>query len=145
MSFSHKIGLSPVFRNRVDKSCAFVRNSKSRLTITITNNKNIRISILLINNIFEKTVRLRFANIFVHIQEMQSESQKYAHVYPRASQVRRKYGLAKQDTCQNVQNSAWIMSHLESLAPPDIALLAEYNRDSNVRKLLVNKLDVIPL
>ena len=76
---------------------------------------------------------------------MQTESQKYAHVCNRASRVRCKYGFAKQDTCQNVQNSAWIMSHIASLAAPDIALLAEYNRDVNVRKLLVNKLDTIPL
>ena len=64
----------------------------------------------------------------------------YNLVYSKASKVRLKYGFAQQNTSQNIQNSAWIMENIHKLPPPDIALLAEYNRDVNVRKILVEHL-----
>ena len=68
------------------------------------------------------------------------QSVKYAFVHELASNVRRTHGFAKQETINNVQDSHWILKHLHVLMRPDLALVAEYNRDPNVRKLVVERL-----
>lgn len=71
------------------------------------------------------------------------QSIQYKNVYAIASAVRKKYGYANIETAKNLQNSAWIMQNLQQLSFPDIALLAEYNRDPNVRAKIMERLDLI--
>ena len=73
------------------------------------------------------------------------ESIKYKDVSKIASDVRNKFGMSTEKTKTNVQNSAWIMQNLHNLEPPDIALLAEYNRDVHVRAKIVQALYLINL
>ena len=68
------------------------------------------------------------------------ESTKYKDVSKIASDIRNKFGMSKEETKNNLQNSAWIMQNLHHLEPPDIALLAEYNRDVHVREKIVQVL-----
>lgn len=65
-------------------------------------------------------------------------SEQYHDVYALASKVRVKYGLASADTGKHVQDSTWILNNMDTLPAPDIALLAEYNR--NVREHVVERL-----
>ena len=71
------------------------------------------------------------------------QSVKYTDIYATASAIRKKYGCANIETYNNLQNSAWIMQNLHQISFPDVALLAEYNRDPNVRIKIMDRINDI--
>lgn len=68
------------------------------------------------------------------------QSAVYANVPQVATMIRNVYGFANVTTMINVRNNQWILEHLETLSPPDIALIAEQNRDARVRELVVQRM-----
>ena len=67
------------------------------------------------------------------------QPERFHDVYALATKVRAKYGgYASAETRLRVQDSTWILNNMETLPEPDIALLAEYNR--NMREHIIERL-----
>ena len=61
----------------------------------------------------------------------------------KVSFIRNKYGFASMTALENMKNSMWIITNLNSLPPPDIALLVEYERDPHIRQRLFVRFEEI--
>ena len=67
----------------------------------------------------------------------------YIDLGSKVSFIRNKYGFASMVAIENMKNSVWIVTNLNALPPPDVALLVEYERDTHIRQKLFVRLEEI--
>ena len=65
------------------------------------------------------------------------------HLNKQVTYIRNKYGFASMETIHNLKNVTWIVTNLNTLAPPDVALLAEYERELNLRSKILERFESI--